>query len=106
MVLGFRAQSNGYRATLADLDNDYMKVDVTYPRDIPEAFRFMDELKLDEAGNEEQARSSTHLAFVQGNDKKEMACFDCGMLMYITTNSPTVQRASQILKVQGFKPNT
>ena len=73
-----------YGAVLADLENDYMKGDTNYPMDMPAAYRFLDEFKLDKLGKESHERSSTHIAFVQGNS--EVICYGCGLPGYTKSN--------------------
>ena len=59
IAIGFLTQSDGYGATLADLENDYMKGDVNYSKNMPAAFRILGDVKLHKSGNQEQTRSYT-----------------------------------------------
>ena len=43
---------------LADLENDYMKGDTNYPLDMPSAYRFLDEFKLDKSGRDSQTKGT------------------------------------------------
>ena len=73
IFIGFIGQADNRRhgIVLADMENDYMKSDPNYPIDMPSANRFLDDFKLDKSGKESHERSSTHIAFVQGNFEPE-----------------------------------
>ena len=58
-----------------------MKGDTNYPLDMPSVYRFLDEFKLDKSGRESHERSSTHIAFVQGNPEPE-----CYGNLYVKSN--------------------
>ena len=96
--MGFLAQADDrrYGIVLADSENDYMKGDVNYPLDMPSAYRFLDEFRLDKSGKEGHERSSTHLAFSQSNS--ELECFNCGLPGYTKHNCPKCN------KIPGKKP--
>ena len=47
---------------------------------------FLDEFKLDKSGRESHERSSTHIAFVQGNSEPE--CYTYGLPGYTKFNCP------------------
>ena len=73
---------------------------------MPAAFRFLDEFKLDRTGVDSQARSSTHLAFVQGNSKRVVSCFDCGNPGYTRRNCPRcAQNKQKYNKPKDSKPS-
>ena len=86
--MGFLKQADNrrYGMVLADLENDYMKGDTNYPLDMPSAYMFLDEFKLDKSGRDSHERSSTHIAFVQGNS--ELECYTCGLAGYTKYNCP------------------
>ena len=69
---------------LANMENDYMKIDTNYLVDIPSKYRFLDAFKLDKSRKEAQDRSSTHIAFVQGNSEPEY--FGYGLPSYTKKN--------------------
>ena len=92
--MGFliQADTRRYGMVLADLENDYMKGDTKYPLDMPSAYRFLDEFKLDK-GKDSHERSSTHIAFVQGNSEPE--CYTCGLAGYTKFTCPRCNKQIQ-----------
>ena len=103
IAMGFlrQADSRRYGMVLADLDNDYMKGDTNYPLDMPSAYRFLDEFKLDKSGRDSHERSSTHIAFVQGNSEPE--CYTCGLPGYTKFNCPRCNKQIQKKPLEANK---
>ena len=94
-----QADSRRYGIVLADLENDYMKGDTNYPLDIPSAYRFLDEFKLDKSGKESHKSISAHIAFAQGYSEPE--CYGCGLPAYTKINCP---RCNKIPSKKPFDP--
>ena len=88
IAMGFlkQADSRSYGMVLADLEYDYMKGNTNYPLDMSSAYRLLDEFKLDKSGKDSHERSSTHIAFVQGNSEPE--CYTCGLPGYTKFKCP------------------
>ena len=86
MAIGVLVQSDKYGAAIAHLENDYMKGYVNSPKDMPAAFRFLDEFMLDKVGNKDQARRSTHLAFSQDHSRNKLECYHCVVHGYTRRN--------------------
>ena len=88
--LGFIAKADygRYGHISADLENDYMKGKDNYPKNMPPAFRHLDELNSGEGKTKSQVRSATHLAFAQGNAQNKKECWRCGMKGYTVRTCP------------------
>ena len=74
-----QANENKYGHVTADLENDYMKGDNNYPKNMPEAYKYLDEYNTGNSKRDSHSRPASQLAFMQGNSRDaEQSCFNCG----------------------------
>ena len=74
-----------YRQVIRDLE----KGENNYPKDIPSAFRLLNEYRTLGGNRDSQVPTSTHLTFAQqkGN-KRKIECHGCGLPDYTIYNCP------------------
>ena len=61
-----KANDNKYSEVTANLENDYMKGNDYYPKNMPSAYKYLSEYNDGKSGKESHFRHSNHLAFLQG----------------------------------------
>ena len=67
-----------YGHVIANLGNDYTKGNNHYPKNMPNAYKYLSEYNTGSSGIESYSRPSNHLAFMQGNPKGSgKACYKC-----------------------------
>ena len=83
-----------YGKVLDDLENDCIKGDFNYPRDMPAAYKMLSEYNTGVRSNS-NASQTTGLAFAQ----RVMKCYGCGKLNYTKRTCP---ECSKTYKPRAF----
>ena len=79
-----------YGKVLDDLENDCIKGDFNYPRDMPAAYKMLSEYNTGIRGNS-NASQTTGLAFAQ----RTMKCYGCGKLDFTKRTCPDCSKTYQ-----------
>ena len=59
-----KANDNRYGHVTTNLENDYMKGNDYYPKNMPDAYKYLNEFNTGNSGKESYSRHSNHLAFI------------------------------------------
>ena len=87
-----------YKQVVRDLENDFLKGKNNYPKDVPTAYKLLNEYRTYGISRDSQVPSSTNLAFPQHKERKKIACNSCGLPDYTIYNCPRCSKNRDNLK--------
>ena len=87
-----------YKQVVRDLENDFLKGKDNYPKDVPTAYKLLNEYRIYGITRDSQVPSSTNLVFPQHKERKKIACNSCGLPDYTIYNCPRCSKNRDNLK--------
>ena len=98
-----KANDNKYGHVTANLENDYMKGNDYYPKNMPDAYKYLNEYNTGNSCRKESySGHSNHLAFMQGNPKDSgKACYECGNPGYAVRTCPVCNSKKESKPAEG-----